>query len=257
VLHPTLELILAPGLVGVSTVASRRWGEHVGGLVSAFPAIVGPVLFIAAREHGTAFAARTASGTLLGLVALSGFVLVYGQAAMRTGWRTSLAAGWGTAAVIGALLSAIDADAVVGLAAATLSLLAAYRLLPRVAVAATVRAAPSWDLPVRMALTAALVASLAASAAAVGPAIGGLLAALPVLASILAAGTHQQNGPVALVALLRGMLSGMAGFVVFCVLVAALVDRTAMATAFSTAAVAAIAVHAALARLGGVAGSAH
>jgi hypothetical protein len=51
-LQPSLELIIAPGLVGVSTLASRRWGAQVGGLVSAFPAIVGPVLFIAAREHG-------------------------------------------------------------------------------------------------------------------------------------------------------------------------------------------------------------
>jgi hypothetical protein len=159
-------------------------------------------------------------------------------------------AGWGAAAAIGAVLTAVDAALLVALTAAILSLLAADRLLPRVEATARVLAAPSWDLPVRMALTAALVASLAASAAAVGPAIGGLLAALPALASILAACTHRQHGPLALVALLRGMLAGMAGFVVFCALVAALVDRTAPATAFSTAALAAIAVQAAAARLG-------
>jgi hypothetical protein len=167
---------------------------------------------------------------------------------MHAGWRTSLAAGWGTAAVIAALLTPVDAGPLAALAAATLSLLVAHRLLPRGAAAPAAPAAPSWDLPVRMALTAALVVSLAAAAGVVGPAVGGLLAALPALASILAAFTHQQHGPVALVALLRGMLSGMAGFAVFCLLVAALVDRTGGAATFSAAAVAAIAVQAAMAR---------
>jgi hypothetical protein len=96
-----LQLVVAPTLVGASTLAARRWGERTGGLVSAFPAIVGPVLFIAAREHGPAFAARAASGTLLGLVALSGFALACGwAAALRAGWLVSLAAGWVVAAGI-------------------------------------------------------------------------------------------------------------------------------------------------------------
>jgi hypothetical protein len=68
VLAPTLQFVVAPGLVGAATLAARRWGLRLGGLVSAFPAIVGPLLLIAAHEHGTAFAAKAASGTLLGLV---------------------------------------------------------------------------------------------------------------------------------------------------------------------------------------------
>src|SRR5215212_7951326 len=99
-LELVLELVVAPGLVGAATLAARRWGQRIGGLVSAFPAIVGPVLLIAAHQHGTAFAAKTASGTLLGLVALSGFALAYGRTALRGGWRASLAAGWATAAAI-------------------------------------------------------------------------------------------------------------------------------------------------------------
>ena len=47
---------------------------------------------------------------------------------------------------------------------------------------------------------------------------------------------------------LRGMLSGMAGFVVFCLLVAVLADRAGVAVTFTTAALAAVAVQAATAR---------
>jgi hypothetical protein len=63
-----LELVLVAGLaaalVGVSTLAGRRWGHQVAGLVGAFPLIVGPVLLLAAERHGAEFAARTAAATL-------------------------------------------------------------------------------------------------------------------------------------------------------------------------------------------------
>jgi hypothetical protein len=246
-LAPTLHLVVAPGLVAASTLAARRWGLRLGGLISAFPAIVGPVLLIAAHEHGTAFAAKAASGTLLGLVALSGFALAYGRTALHAGWRTSLTAGWVTAGAIALLIAAVDAGPLPGLAAATLSLVVAYRSLPAGAAPVAAPPASRWDLPLRMALTAVLVASLAAAATRLGPVVGGVLAALPVLASVLAVFTHEQ-GAGAICALLRGMLSGMAGFVVFCALVAVLVDRAGVAATFTAAALAAVAVQAATAR---------
>src|SRR6185295_4672754 len=87
---PILQLVVGPMLVGVATLVARRFGPHAGGLVSAFPAIVGPVLLVVALEHGAAFAADAAAGTLLGLVALSGFVLVYARTATRARWPASL-----------------------------------------------------------------------------------------------------------------------------------------------------------------------
>ena len=140
-----LQLVVAPALVRVSTLAARRWGQRMGGSVSAFPAIVGPVLFIAAREHGPAFAARAASGTLLGLVALSGFALACGwAAALRAGWLPSLAAGWAIAAGIAAFLAGVEAGPVRGLAAASLSLLVPHRALPRRAHPVGGVPAPAW-----------------------------------------------------------------------------------------------------------------
>jgi hypothetical protein len=248
VLVALLELVVAPALVGAATLAARRWGQGIGGLVSAFPAIVGPVLLIAAHEHGSAFAAQAASGTLLGLVALSGFALAYGRTAVRAGWRASLAAGWATAAAIAVLLGSVEAGPLAGLAAATLSLLVAHRGLPRGRPTLQPVRAPRWDLGARMVLTAVLVLSLAAAASRFGPVVGGMLAALPALASILAVFTHEQHGPEALAFLLRGMLSGMAGFVVFCALVAVLVDRAGVGATFTAAALAAVCVQAATAR---------
>jgi hypothetical protein len=247
VLAPVLQLVIAPLLVGLSTQAARRWGAQIGGALSAFPAIVGPLLLIAAVDHGPAFAARSATGTLLGLVALSGFVLAYGRAAARAGWLTSLAVGWSVAAAIAAVLMVVHAGLPVALAAAGGSLLLAHRLLPHHPAAPAV-AAPRWDLPVRMAMTAVLMVSLTAAASRLGPVVGGLLAALPALASILAVFTHGGQGSAALVELLRGMLRGMAAFVAFCLLVALLVVRAGTPAAFCVATFAAVAVQAVIAR---------
>jgi hypothetical protein len=233
-----IELVLAPALAVVATLAGRRFGARAGGVVSAFPAIVGPVLLVDALAHGDAFAARTADGTLLGLVALSGFAVAYGRTATSGGWPLSLAAGWACAAlsasVAGVAFGGLLAPA--GLAVAVASLLLAARWLPR-----SPWTAPSHRTGVvpTMAITGGLVAALAAAAGALGPLVGGMLAALPVLASVLAVLTHRDAGGAAAAALLRGMVRGMAGFVAFCEVVALVIARggtwPALAAATATA----------------------
>lgn len=260
VVRVLVELVLAPMLAAAATVTARRWGPRMGGVVSAFPAIVGPVLVIAALEHGSAFTARAANGTLLGLVALSGFAFAYGRTAVRERWPLSLAAGWACAAftALGVGLTAGGAGSPVGLLAALLSLAIAHRALPP-ASAADARAggfgpAESSNgigvdstIPLRMALTALLVVSLSAAAGALGALVGGMLAALPVLASVLAVFTHRAHGGPAVIALLRGTVAGMAGFVAFCEVVAVLIVRYGIAPAFGVATVAAVMMQAIIA----------
>ncbi len=249
-----IELILAPAFVALATVAARRWGPGVGGLLSAFPAIVGPVLLIDALDHGSLFTAQAANGTLLGLVALSAFALAYARCAGRWGWWPSLLAGWAAAAVATTAVGLVThgAGSPVGLFLAVVSLALAYLGMPRAAVAGrptTPVATASGSIPFRMALTALLVSSLAAAASGLGPVIGGMLAALPVLASILAVFTHRESGSAAVIALLRGMLAGMAGFVAFCQVLLMLIVPKGMVPAFLAATAAAliaqaVAVHA-------------
>ncbi|HEX4108673.1 MAG TPA: hypothetical protein VHX88_11095 [Solirubrobacteraceae bacterium] len=236
-----VELVVAPALVAASTLAAGRWGSRAGGVVSAFPAIVGPVLLILALEHGHAFAARAANGTLLGLVALGAFAVAYARAAVRRSWRASLLAGWACAGACALAVGwvARGAGSPAGLIVATLSLGVAFRALPPVPGAPAVEPAREprsrAAIPARMALTAALVTLLAAAAGALGPLAGGMLAALPVLACVLAVSTHREAGAEAVVGLLRGMLAGMAGFVAFCELVALVIGPYGIAPAFAGA----------------------
>jgi|SRR5579884_3085784 len=236
------ELIIGPLLVGAATLAARRWGVRVAGVVSALPAVVGPVLLITATQRGAAFAGQAADGTLLGLVGLSGFVAAYAQIAIRAHWGISLLTGWICAAVISVSLGWLAAGGGVlrGLVAAVLSLLLAHRTMPRAPVDFRPDP-PGWNgVIVRMAVTAGLVGLLATVAVLVGPLLGGMLAALPLLASVLAVFTHRRAGAPAAVALLRGMLAGMTGFAGFCAVVGGLIVPMGPAWAFTVAALTAI-----------------
>jgi hypothetical protein len=237
--------LLAAALVGLSTLAGRRWGHEVAGLVGAFPLIVGPVLMLTAERQDAGAAARTALGTLLGLVALSGFALAYARSATRWSWPVSMTLGWAAAAVLGILAGRIEVELAGALAAAVLSITLARAALPRERPAAAVAALPRWELPARIALTAALIIGLTLAGERFGPAVAGILAALPTLASVLAVFTHARFGGDALVAMLRGMLGGLAGFVTFCTLIALLIVPAGVVPAFALATAAAVLVTAA------------
>ncbi len=243
------ELLIAPLLVGGSTVACRRWGEQIGGLLSAFPAVVGPVLLILALERGPAFTARAANGTLLGLAALAGFVVAYSRTARHSPWHVSLTVAWACTGAIAASIyewrqSLAFPD---GLVAGTISLVVAYRLMPPTPASARQQEMTRvrGDIPLRMAATAALVVALTGATEQLGPLIGGALAALPILASVLAVFTHREEGSRASIVLLRGMLTGMPCFVAFCAVVALLVVPLGVPVAFAAATVAALALQAA------------
>ncbi len=245
---PLLELLLAPALVGAATLVGSRWGPRMAGLVSGLPLVVGPVLLIAAQAHGAAFAAHAANGTLLGLVALNGFALAYARSARRP-WMVSLGLGWASASFLAALvwLLPLELPFPFGLGVATASLLAAWRLMPAVVsepIDTPLAARQRNETWLRMAATAALVLVLSEALAASGPRIGGILTALPVVVSVLAVSAHRNGGASAVVALLRGALIGMTGFVAFCAVVAACLSEAGIWPAFAAATAAAVGLQA-------------
>jgi hypothetical protein len=238
---------LASSLVGVATVTARRWGDGVGGVLSAFPLIVGPVLLVAAERHGTAFAAQAAGATLVGLASVSAFALTYARTASRRGWPGSLMAGWAAAAVVGILAGRADVGLAVAALVAAGAIVTAGLALPPAGGAAARLPAPRGELAARMALTAALIVALTLAADRFGPVAAGALSALPVLASVLAVATHRSYGRDALVDLLRGMVAGLGAFAAFCAIVGGLVDHAGVAVAFTAGTAVAIAMQTATA----------
>jgi len=212
-----VKLLLAPSFVVGASLATRRFGARIGGLIGGLPVVAGPILLVYALTHGRAFAAGAAAGTLLGLVSLIAFVVVYGRLAGQLSWTASMLAGWAVFAAATALFSTVSLPAGVGLALAGVAIAAGLAALPRGPHSPRVHVPhPAWDLPLRAFCALALVLTLTAVAGWLGPQLSGLLAPFPIIATVLAVFTHAQRGPEELVRLLRGLVSGFGAFALFC-----------------------------------------
>ena len=237
-----LKLLLAPGFVVVSSLVARRFGVRVGGVVGGLPAIAGPILLVLALEHGTAFAARAATGTLLGIVALVAFVVAYVAVSHRRAWPWAIGLGWTAFFVVVAALRPVHVGAAVALAVARGACGAALAFLPR--PDAPTRATgprPRFDLPLRAACAAIPVLAVTAGARALGPHLAGLLAAFPIITPVLAAFTQAQQGPTESDRLLRGMTAGFFSYALFCFTVAVSVADLGIVASFALATAAALA----------------
>ncbi|MCW3033941.1 MAG: hypothetical protein QOK19_1440 [Solirubrobacteraceae bacterium] len=211
-----VKLLLAPSFVVGASLIARRFGSRVGGLVAGLPVVAGPILLAYALAHGKGFAAGAAGGTLLGLVSLIAFTVVYGRLAGRLAWAPCMLAGWLAFAAGTAIFSAFSIPAGVALVLAGLAILAGLALLPRPSAAApALEALPGWDLPLRAACALALVLTLTAIAGWLGPQLSGLLAPFPIIATVLATFTHGQRGVDEMLRLVRGMVSGFVAFALF------------------------------------------
>jgi hypothetical protein len=231
-----VKLLLAPSFVVGASLVARRFGPRVGGLIAGLPVVAGPILLAYALAHGRAFAASAAAGTLLGLVSLIAFVVVYGRLAGRLFWGASMLAGWLAFAVATVVFSALSLPLGAALGLAAVALLVGLASLPRPGEGPRPQAAPPpWDLPVRAACALALVLSLTAVAGWLGPQLSGLLAPFPIVATVLATFTHAQRGTDELLRLLRGLVRGFGAFALFCFTLALSLHRLDTAAAFALA----------------------
>lgn len=206
-----------------SSLAGRRWGPGLTGLLVAMPVVAGPILLITYLEHGPAFVARAASASLLGLVSLAALAVVFARVSRARGWVGALLVGWLVCLALDLALSFAPVPVWVALGLAWAAAWAGIRLMPEPGEAGPVRL-PWWDLPARAVATAGLVLALTAAAGRLGPDLTGVLAPFPTGTSVVAVFALVQGGPSAAAATTRGVLRGLGGFSVFCFLVAVLAE---------------------------------
>lgn len=228
-----VKVLLAPSFVMGASVAARRFGPWIGGAVGGLPVVAGPILLAYALAHGAVFAQHAAAGTLLGLLSLTAFVVVYGRLANGAPWFTCMLCGWLAFAIGTLALEGATVPPALALALACIGFAVGLLLLPQAAGDWTVIVAtPAWDLPVRAACALALVLALTTASGWLGPQLSGLLAPFPVITTVLATFTHTQRGAGDAVRLLRGMLSGFIAFALFCFTLTISLPTSGIAAAF-------------------------
>src|SRR3954454_7977484 len=170
-----LRVLLAPTFIVVASLAGRRLGVRMGGGVAGLAVVAGRILLVLALDHGDAFARSAATGTMLGLAALIGFVLAYAAAGLRFAWPVALVAGWVTSLAVVGALHFVHVGAAGALAVACGSCVLALKLLPSPGgMPPEPYRHPWWDLPLRAACGIVLVVAVTAAAGALGPHLSGL-----------------------------------------------------------------------------------
>jgi hypothetical protein len=243
-----LKLVLVPALVAAVTLGARRWGPQVGGWLTALPVVAGPALLFLAVEQGDAFAGTAAGATLVALIGVGAFGVVYGWMARVVPWPACLLAGWVAFGLATVGLSAVRWPLPVALVAVVIAFATSARLLPGAVGRPDRGAPPAWDLPLRMAGALALVLTVTLLAERLGPRWSGALTPFPVALAVVLAFTHAQEGAPAVIALLRGFLPSMVSFALFCFVLALAMVPLGFAAAFPLALAAQLTIHAATLR---------
>jgi hypothetical protein len=230
------KLLLTPLLIGGASLAARRWGHAIGGLLVSLPLTSGPIALFLALDPGPAFAASAVVGSLAGLIAIAGFAVGYAAAGPRLGAGAGLAAASAAFVVVGLVVQPLlDAPIWVLLALVVLAVTGVLRALPPGGERRPHRPPPRWDLPARMIVGTTIVVVLTAVAPALGPHTSGLIATFPVYVSVLAVFAQRQDGPWAALDVLRGLLVGLFGTAAFYVIVATCLVPLGIVPAFGLA----------------------
>jgi uncharacterized membrane protein (GlpM family) len=239
------KILLAPAFVIGASLAARRYGARIGGLVGGLPVVAGPILLVFALSHGRAFAADAAAGTLLGIVSLLAFIVVYSRLAGRARWAASLIFGWSAFFAMTGVLSTVTLGVDPALALVLGAVALTLVVLPKVrGERLSAGSLPAWDLPLRGLSALALVLALTALAGQLGAKLSGLLAPFPVIASVLAVFTHAQHGEQDLLRIMRGFVVGLVAYALFCFALAVSLESLTIAESFLLAASCALATQA-------------
>jgi hypothetical protein len=242
-----LKLVLTPSLIGLASLAGRKWGHAVSGWIVALPVTAGPIVFLLALTHGQSFAAEAAGGVLAGGFSVAVFSIVYGRLTSRWTWLPTLTAATVAFLLMTAVLQEFTVPLVPLWAAVLGGFMVAIRLLPGDSqpTASVARLPGPWDIPMRMIIATVFVFLITGLAPLLGPHLAGLLSPYPLFTATLAAFAQHQHGGAAAIKVLRGLLTGLFSYASFMLTLGLLLEPAGITAAFAAAVVVVIVFQAA------------
>ena len=238
------KIFLAPVLIALVSLAGRKWGPGVSGWLLGIPFNSGPILFFLSVEDGKAFAAETAIGSMLGIVAWSLFGLIYAYCCRKLAWWYSTIMGWITYFVAAALVLRLNFNIFAAFALVVAALILILLIFPKAPDSESAAAYGRYDLLLRMVTAAAMVLSLTESARLLGPMRSGILSAFPAYTTILAVFAHR-HGAAAAISVLRGLSVGLFTAATFYLVLSPSLLHLSIAASFSLATAGALTVQSA------------
>ncbi len=235
-----MKLIGAPLFLVLATLAARRWGETVGGLIIALPCVSGPISVFLAIENGAAFAVNSGYGSLAGTTALTFFGMTYALVCPK-GRILAVVLGLSAFTIVSFLVAKL------GLSLWPLFILTAFCIvffgwkLP-ISKSDGAKATPvKHDLLLRALFMVTLTLAVTLSAPYIGPAASGILSSLPLMALTMAL-FAQRGGKNASEAqkVMKGLVSGLLSTAVFYLVLPYLLHDGALFLGYTEAVVASL-----------------
>jgi hypothetical protein len=210
-----IRMAVTAAFLLAATITAERAGPLVGGLVATLPISAGPVYIFLAIDHGAAFIAQSALGSLVTNALNIMFALTYVLLAQKRSLGVSLgsafvvwfALSWLTGFVHWTLGSAILWNVVVLGLALWLSAPLRHVLSPRVH-------ARWYDLVLRAAMVAFLVGVVVTLSYHIGPTASGNLAVFPIVLTSIMLILHRRVGGPATAAVMAHAVTGLGGFAI-------------------------------------------
>ncbi|QXI40525.1 hypothetical protein [Pseudomonas xantholysinigenes] len=243
-----LKLLVTPLLMWAISLAARRWGSLLGGLLSGLPITSGLVMTFLSLEQGTAFALGAVPGALGGLAAVQATYACYVLATRKVGLAPAV--------LLALLFYSLAAYAFTHWGNLYVSVTVALLLIGVLIHTSAREPKPDtlarprhryWEIPLRMVSATALLMITTSLASWLGPATSGMLAPIPVIAWPLMVFAHVQGGRAGMAAMVRGNAIGAVGVIAFYLAVAALLEALGIGATITLAMVLAVLLTVALA----------
>ena len=209
-----LKLTIVPLFIALVTLAGKKWGAQVAGLLGGLPIVAGPIVVFLALEQGQAFGVVASTSAMASVVALLAFGIAYSWLSLSNAWPVAYALSLVVWTLTAFLLAQLSLTPVIALALAALAIALTPVSLPKVAFKAHAASSLN-DLPLRLVAGALLTLAVTQSAQLLGGNWSGILAVFPVIGSVLAIFTHRSQGAAAVTQLYRGMVKGLCSLSVF------------------------------------------
>ncbi|TFF34080.1 hypothetical protein [Pseudomonas sp. RIT623] len=243
-----LKLLVTPLLMWAISLAARRWGSLLGGLLSGLPITSGLVMTFLSLEQGSAFALNAVPGALGGLAAVQATYAFYLYATRKVGLAPAV--------LLAVLFYGLAAYAFTHWGNLYVSVAVALLLIGVLIRASGREPKPDtlarprhryWEIPLRMVSATTLLMVTTSLASWLGPATSGMLAPIPVIAWPLMVFAHMQGGRAGMAAMVRGNAIGAVGVIAFYLAVAALLEPLGVAVTITLAMLLAVLLTVALA----------
>jgi len=244
-----LKLVLTPLMIAMPTLAARRWGPIIGGLLVGLPLTSGPVSVFLAIEQGREFAAQAAHSAMLGSLAVTVFCVTYARGAGGFAWPGALALALTGYALMFLLLSRLTLSLFAAMALVLSLTGIALRVVKPVKKSIPPPVPAHWDLPFRMIAATAIVLAITAASSHLGPRLSGLLSSVPVFVCVMSVFSHRLQNAAAAQQLLRGIILANFAFMAFYLVVSVTIRSLPLPLVYTLASIAAIAINWAVYRL--------